>query len=106
MKISESLIIQGDCLEKLKELPAECVDCCITSPPYYGLRDYGMKEQIGLENTPEEYIDRLVGVLIVGNISRQSGVTDSPSRTRGGQGALIVRFQIILPHFGVDSQQA
>lgn len=34
-------IIQGDCIEKLKELPDSCVDCCVTSPPYYGLRDYG-----------------------------------------------------------------
>lgn len=60
--INESLIIEGDCLEKLKELHAECVDCCVTSPPYYGLRDYGMSEQIGLEETPEEYIEKLVKV--------------------------------------------
>lgn len=40
-------IYQGDCLERLKLLPDECVDCCITSPPYFGLRDYGTAEWIG-----------------------------------------------------------
>lgn len=55
-------IICGDCLEVLKTLPAESVDCCITSPPYYGLRDYGIGGQIGLEPTPEAYVARLVEV--------------------------------------------
>ena len=58
----ENQILQGDSFEVLKTLPNECVDCCITSPPYYGLRDYGMKEQIGLEDTPEEYVSNLVNV--------------------------------------------
>lgn len=40
-------IFQGDCLERLKLLPDECIDCCITSPPYFGLRDYGTAEWIG-----------------------------------------------------------
>lgn len=53
-------IIQGDALEVLRTMPAESVDCCITSPPYYGLRDYGAPGQIGQEETPEEYIERLV----------------------------------------------
>lgn len=51
-----------DCLEGLKELPDNSVDCCITSPPYYGLRDYGTEGQIGLEETPEQYVDKLVEV--------------------------------------------
>lgn len=55
-------ILQGDCLESLKTLPEECVDMCVTSPPYYALRDYGVDGQIGLEKTPEAYIDRLAGV--------------------------------------------
>ena len=42
-------IIQGDCRKKLKELPDESVDCIVTSPPYWGLRDYGVKGQLGLE---------------------------------------------------------
>lgn len=55
-------IIVGDCLESLKTLPDESVNCVITSPPYYGLRDYGMDEQIGLEDTPEEFIEKLKNV--------------------------------------------
>ena len=56
------MILQGDCLDQLKTMPDESVDCCITSPPYYGLRDYGIDGQIGLEPTPEEYVARLVDV--------------------------------------------
>ena len=52
----------GDCLEVLKILPDESVHCCVTSPPYYALRDYGMEEQIGREATPKEYISRLTEV--------------------------------------------
>lgn len=55
-------IIIGDALESLKTLPSDSVDCCVTSPPYYALRDYGVDGQIGLEETPEAYIDRLVEV--------------------------------------------
>ena len=43
------MIYQGDCLAVLKTLPSESIDCCITSPPYFGLRDYGVDGQIGLE---------------------------------------------------------
>ena len=55
-------IINRDALCALRELPAESVHCCVTSPPYYALRDYGMDAQIGREDTPEQYIDRLVEV--------------------------------------------
>ena len=55
-------IHQGDALTVLRTMPSESVDCCITSPPYYGLRDYGVSGQIGLERTPEAYIARLVEV--------------------------------------------
>lgn len=55
-------VIFGDALEGLKILKDESVDTCVTSPPYYGLRDYGKDDQIGLEDTPEEYIERLVSV--------------------------------------------
>lgn len=55
-------ILQGDCLEVLRTLPAESVNCCVTSPPYWGLRDYGMAEQLGLERTPPEYIERMIDV--------------------------------------------
>lgn len=55
-------IIIGDALQHLRELPDEIADVCVTSPPYYGLRDYGVDGQVGLEKTPEEYIDRLVQI--------------------------------------------
>lgn len=52
----------GDALEVLKTLPDECVQMCVTSPPYWGLRNYGVEGQIGLEPTPFEYVARMVGV--------------------------------------------
>ena len=55
-------ILQGDVVEKLKELPEKSVHCTVTSPPYYGLRNYGVEGQIGLEKTPEEYVQKLVEV--------------------------------------------
>ena len=55
-------IICGDALQVLKTLPDSIVNCCITSPPYYALRDYGTSGQIGQEETPGEYIARLVEV--------------------------------------------
>lgn len=55
-------ILQGDALERLKELPSESVDCVITSPPYYGLRDYGVDGQLGQEKTYQEFINNLVRV--------------------------------------------
>jgi site-specific DNA-methyltransferase (cytosine-N4-specific) len=57
-------VICGDTLETLKTFPAESIDCVITSPPYYGLRDYGIEGQIGLEKTPEEYLDKLREIMI------------------------------------------
>ena len=56
------VIINRDALCALRELPDESVHCCVTSPPYYALRDYGLDAQIGREDTPEQYIDRLVAV--------------------------------------------
>lgn len=55
-------IIQGDCIEGLRTLPDASVHCCVTSPPYWGLRDYGHDGQIGLEDTPEAYVARMVEV--------------------------------------------
>jgi DNA modification methylase len=54
--------MQGDVRERLHELPDVCVRTCVTSPPYFGLRDYGVEGQIGLEQTPEEYVSALVNV--------------------------------------------
>ena len=53
-------ILLGDAAEQLRTLGADSVHCCVTSPPYFGLRDYGVPGQIGQEAAPEEYINRLV----------------------------------------------
>lgn len=55
-------ILQGDCIEQMRTLQDNSVQCCVTSPPYFGLRDYGVDGQIGLEQTPDEYVKRLVDV--------------------------------------------
>ena len=55
-------IICGDALIVLQNMPAESVNCCVTSPPYFGLRDYGCAGQIGLEDTPEQYTERLTEI--------------------------------------------
>ena len=56
------MIITGDCLEVMKTLADRSIQTCITSPPYWGLRDYGVDGQLGLERTPEEYVAKMVGV--------------------------------------------
>ena len=56
------MICQGDCLDIMATLETGSVQCVVTSPPYYGLRDYGIDGQIGLEETPEEYVAKLVAV--------------------------------------------
>lgn len=55
-------IINTDCREALKSLPDQSVHCCVTSPPYFGLRDYGHAGQIGLEPTPDEFVAAMVEV--------------------------------------------
>jgi DNA modification methylase len=59
----EHKIYVGDSLEVLKSLPDKSVHCCVTSPPYYNLRDYGIDEQIGTEETLDEYVENLVSVM-------------------------------------------
>ena len=55
-------IYHGDCVGVLREIPSGSVRCCVTSPPYWGLRDYGHDGQIGLEPTPDEYVANMVEV--------------------------------------------
>ena len=55
-------ILEGDALLRLRGLAAESVQCCVTSPPYWGMRDYGVECQLGLERTPQEYIEKMVSV--------------------------------------------
>ena len=55
-------ILVGNVMRRLGELPDESVQCVVTSPPYWGLRDYGTVGQLGLEKTPDEYVAKMVGV--------------------------------------------
>src|SRR5690606_9579460 len=58
----KNIILHGDAVECLRQLPDNYVHTVVTSPPYWGLRNYGVGGQIGLEATPEEYVDKLVQV--------------------------------------------
>ena len=60
--MTENKVFCGDAAEILKSLPQGLANMCVTSPPYYGLRDYGIENQIGTEQTPLEYVDRLIRV--------------------------------------------
>lgn len=62
MKLELNKIYQGDSLEILKKFPDESIDCVITSPPYWALRDYGVSGQLGLEPTFQEYINKLCDI--------------------------------------------
>ena len=55
-------ILIGDTIEQMGTLPEKCVQCCVTSPPYWGLRDYGVDGQIGLESTPDDFVQKMVEV--------------------------------------------
>jgi DNA modification methylase len=55
-------IMVGDCVSTMEKIDSGSIHCCITSPPYFGLRDYGHDAQIGLEKTPEEFVSKLVDV--------------------------------------------
>lgn len=69
------MILQGDWIDRLKTLPDESVQCCVTSPPYWGLRDYGVSGQLGLEKTPEEYVEKIVaGFREVKRVLKDDGV--------------------------------
>ena len=62
IKIKDTEIWVGDCIESLRQMPEESVNCVVTSPPYWGLRDYGCDGQIGLEQTPGQFIQVMVDV--------------------------------------------
>jgi DNA modification methylase len=71
-----TVVYCGDALEVLKTLPSESVHCCITSPPYYHLRNYEIEGQLGLEKTPDLYIQKLVEVFHeVNRVLRKDGTT-------------------------------
>jgi site-specific DNA-methyltransferase (adenine-specific) len=88
--MSTQRIIPGDCIEGMRTLADGSVHCCVTSPPYWGLRDYGHDGQIGLEGTPTAYVERIVEVFReVRRVLRDDGTLwlnlgDSYAAARGG----------------------
>lgn len=84
-------IANMDCIDGLKEIPDGSIHCCVTSPPYFNLRDYRTQGQIGMERTPEEYIEKLVRVFReVRRVLRQDGtlwvnIGDSYATSSGPQ---------------------
>ena len=74
-KCGRARIMVGNCLRRLADLPGGSVHCCVTSPPYFGLRDYGHDEQLGNERRVEDYVDNLVDVFReVRRVLRDDGV--------------------------------
>lgn len=68
-------ILQGDWIEQLRQIPDESVQMCVTSPPYFGLRDYGADGQLGLEKSPADYVSKLVeGFNDVRRVLKKDGV--------------------------------
>jgi site-specific DNA-methyltransferase (adenine-specific) len=90
--MKRNIVLYGDCLTRLRELPDSCIQTCVTSPPYYGLRDYGAEGQIGLEETPQEYVAKLVEAFRgVRRVLRDDGTLwlnlgDSYASVGGGHG--------------------
>src|SRR3990167_5278449 len=117
-------IIQGDALEELKKLPSESVNSVITSPPYFALRDYGMKGQIGMEATYQEFLKKLVYVFnevkrvlkkdgtcfvnlgdsyaslgkVGGDIDDDSGMDIERGRSRIKKGSYAEKCLMLIPH--------
>jgi DNA modification methylase len=89
-------ILIGDCRDRLRTLPAESVNCIVTSPPYFGLRDYGVDGQLGLEATPSEFVTTMVEVFREARrVLRDDGTLwlnlgDSYAGSWGAQGHRIV----------------
>lgn len=88
--MSDWRVIVGDCIASMQTLEAGSINTCVTSPPYFGLRDYGQDGQIGLEDTPDAYVARLVEVFReVRRVLRDDGTLwlnlgDSYAAQRGG----------------------
>ena len=92
--IGDAVLWQGDALAVLREMPECSVQTCVTSPPYWGLRDYGVAGQLGLERTPEEYTAKMVEVFReVRRVLRDDGTLwlnlgDSYAATTKGTGGI------------------
>ncbi len=102
----------GDALAVLATLPADSVHCCVTSPPYWGLRDYGVAGQLGLEATPAEYVARMVAVFgAVRRVLRPDGtlwlnIGDSYAGGGNGGGGSFAKDGIRCAEPGTDKNKA
>jgi len=98
-------ILQGDAFKRLKELPDESAHCCITSPPYWRLRDYGVEGQLGLERTPEEYVASLIDIFAeIRRVLRKDGtlwLNLGDSYIGGGRGG-----KNGIPHGGIEEKRS
>jgi DNA modification methylase len=107
-------LYRGDCLKILRRLPDASVQCCVTSPPYWGLRDYGVAGQLGLEPTPEAYVARMVEVfrevrqvlrddgtlwLNIGDSYAASGPPGGQGKQRSNVGSKGVTLRLAPPGF-------
>lgn len=73
--MSNYRVMFGDCIDSMRRMSDQSVNCCVTSPPYFGLRDYGVDGQIGLEQTAPEYVKNMVSVFReVHRVLRDDGV--------------------------------
>lgn len=98
MTIPNYRVLTGDCVEQMMTMESESVNTCVTSPPYFGLRDYGHNDQIGLESTPELFVEKMVHVFReVRRVMRDDGTlwlnlgdsyASQPSWGRGGGSTL------------------
>ena len=90
-------VLDGDCIQSMKELPDCIINTCVTSPPYFGLRDYGCDGQIGLEETPDAFVKKIVEVFReVKRVLRDDGTLwlnlgDSYYNYRPGKGQALVK---------------
>jgi DNA modification methylase len=104
------MILIGDALEKLKTLPDASIHCCVTSPPYWGLRDYGVEGQLGLEKSSEEFVSKMVEVFReVRRVLRDDGTLwlnlgDSYARNGGKSGGKQKRMTKIPPNSGLKEK--
>lgn len=72
--MSEIIVLNGDSMELIPTLSSETIQCCVTSPPYWGLRDYDHPAQIGAEASPDQYVENLVNIFRkVGRVLRNDG---------------------------------
>ena len=101
------VLLTGDCITMMNALPAQCVQTCVTSPPYFGLRDYGHDGQIGLEPTPDEFVSKLVDVFrAVHRVLRDDGTLWLNLGDSYGTGTTAPRKQSKTPGVGANRPEA